>query len=219
MACVFVSACIPPYVAMFTPVQLLWINLIMDTFAALALATESPNDILLQREPQNRSESIINAQMWRNIFCWGFTQMLVILVGIINFAPMLMPKCDYPSGANLYWEKDDLAKFANDPVWGDGGSRQAEIIYNTETGGTATGVLALYTLAFQTFVFMSLFNMINSRKLGTPSNPKLNQEAKEELNVFKGMCNNKMFLIILVVCFGVQVFMVQFVPLNKMLRL
>jgi magnesium-transporting ATPase (P-type) len=34
-----------------TPVQLLWVNLIMDTFAALALATEAPTEELLKRKP------------------------------------------------------------------------------------------------------------------------------------------------------------------------
>lgn len=33
------------------PVQLLWVNLIMDTMAALALATEAPTPELLEREP------------------------------------------------------------------------------------------------------------------------------------------------------------------------
>lgn len=51
----------------FTAVQMLWLNLIMDTFAALALATEPPTDELFDRKPYNREESIINEVMWRNI--------------------------------------------------------------------------------------------------------------------------------------------------------
>ena len=50
-----------------TSVQMLWVNLIMDTFAALALATEPPNDQLLNRKPQGKNESIVNRTMWRNI--------------------------------------------------------------------------------------------------------------------------------------------------------
>jgi len=52
----------------FTAVQMLWINLIMDTFAALALATEKPNEALFNRPPYGRDEFIINDIMWRNIF-------------------------------------------------------------------------------------------------------------------------------------------------------
>lgn len=47
---------------------MLWVNLIMDTFAALALATEPPNEKLLDRKPESRLDKIVNAVMWRNIF-------------------------------------------------------------------------------------------------------------------------------------------------------
>lgn len=50
-----------------TTVQMLWVNLIMDTFAALALATEPPNNALLDRKPQARDESIVDRFMWRNV--------------------------------------------------------------------------------------------------------------------------------------------------------
>lgn len=55
--------------APFTAVQMLWINLIMDTFAALALSTETPTEELFLRKPYDKEESIINEVMWRNI--WG----------------------------------------------------------------------------------------------------------------------------------------------------
>jgi len=51
----------------FTPTQMLWVNLIMDTFASLALATEPPKDELLKRQPYSRTESLITPVMWRNI--------------------------------------------------------------------------------------------------------------------------------------------------------
>ena len=49
-------------------VQMLWVNLIMDTFAALALATEPPSKGLLDRQPASKFDKIVNAVMWRNIF-------------------------------------------------------------------------------------------------------------------------------------------------------
>ena len=39
---------------------MLWINLIMDTLASLALATESPNAKLLDRKPHNRKDYIVS---------------------------------------------------------------------------------------------------------------------------------------------------------------
>jgi len=67
-----------------TSVQILWINLIMDTFAALALATEPPGDELLDRQPQNRKDSILNSQMWRNIIVWAFWQLITIATVIFG---------------------------------------------------------------------------------------------------------------------------------------
>nr|GMC67143.1 calcium-transporting ATPase 8, plasma membrane-type-like [Ipomoea batatas] len=50
-----------------TAVQLLWVNLIMDTLGALALATEPPTDHLMERPPVGRREPLITNIMWRNL--------------------------------------------------------------------------------------------------------------------------------------------------------
>ncbi|KAJ2821870.1 plasma membrane calcium, partial [Coemansia sp. 'formosensis'] len=53
--------------SVFTAVQLLWINLIMDSFAALALATDPPTDDLLDRLPEKSDAPLITFTMWKNI--------------------------------------------------------------------------------------------------------------------------------------------------------
>lgn len=50
-----------------TPIQMLWLNLIMDTFASLALATEPPNKELLKKKPHDRREYIISKKMSKHI--------------------------------------------------------------------------------------------------------------------------------------------------------
>lgn len=50
-----------------TAVQMLWVNLIMDTLAALALATEPPHPSLLDQPPYGKRDSIMTAVMFRNI--------------------------------------------------------------------------------------------------------------------------------------------------------
>src|SRR5690606_1679236 len=40
-------------------VQLLWVNMVMDTFAALALATDAPTDSILDRNPTSKSDPLI----------------------------------------------------------------------------------------------------------------------------------------------------------------
>jgi Ca2+-transporting ATPase len=62
-----------------TAVQLLWVNLIMDTFAALALATEPPIQELLNRKPAGRKASLFTWKMWVNIGTQSAYQLAVLL--------------------------------------------------------------------------------------------------------------------------------------------
>ena len=59
---------------------MLWVNLIMDTFAALALATEPPSEALLNDPPYSRNELIVTAVMWRNIIGQFIFQAFVLVV-------------------------------------------------------------------------------------------------------------------------------------------
>ncbi|XP_010679631.2 calcium-transporting ATPase 2, plasma membrane-type [Beta vulgaris subsp. vulgaris] len=61
-----------------TAVQLLWVNMIMDTLGALALATEPPNDELMKRTPVGRQGNFISNVMWRNILGQSFYQFMII---------------------------------------------------------------------------------------------------------------------------------------------
>ncbi|XP_055802882.1 calcium-transporting ATPase 2, plasma membrane-type-like [Solanum dulcamara] len=73
----FASACVTGS-APLTAVQLLWVNMIMDTLGALALATEPPNDELMKRAPVGRKGNFISNVMWRNILGQSLYQFLVI---------------------------------------------------------------------------------------------------------------------------------------------
>jgi len=63
-------------------VQMLWVNLIMDTFAALALATEPPAEDILTRPPYAKDAPITTEIMWRNIFGHAIYQMIILVVVI-----------------------------------------------------------------------------------------------------------------------------------------
>ncbi|CAI9787532.1 unnamed protein product [Fraxinus pennsylvanica] len=78
----FISACVSGS-APLTAVQLLWVNLIMDTLGALALATEPPHEGLMKRPPVMRTEGFITRTMWRNILGQSIYQLAVLLV--LNF--------------------------------------------------------------------------------------------------------------------------------------
>ncbi|GAU38010.1 hypothetical protein TSUD_205500 [Trifolium subterraneum] len=64
-------------------VQLLWVNLIMDTLGALALATEPPTDHLMDQLPVGRRESLVTNILWRNLLIQAMYQVSVLL--ILNF--------------------------------------------------------------------------------------------------------------------------------------
>ncbi|GFY98200.1 autoinhibited Ca(2+)-ATPase, isoform 4 [Actinidia rufa] len=63
--------------------ELLWVNLIMDTLGALALATEPPNDGLMKRPPVGRGVSFITKAMWKNIIGQSIYQLVVL--GVLDF--------------------------------------------------------------------------------------------------------------------------------------
>ncbi|KAB2067566.1 hypothetical protein ES319_A09G235800v1 [Gossypium barbadense] len=62
-----------------TTVQLLWVNLYMDTLGALALATELPTKELLEKPPVGRTEPLITNIMWRNLLAQALYQIAVLL--------------------------------------------------------------------------------------------------------------------------------------------
>jgi P-type Ca2+ transporter type 2C len=60
-------------------VQLLWINIIMDTFAALALATDPASESLLDRKPEPKHAPLFTVNMYKQIFGQAIYQIIVIL--------------------------------------------------------------------------------------------------------------------------------------------
>ncbi|KAL2826301.1 hypothetical protein BDW59DRAFT_145361 [Aspergillus cavernicola] len=68
-----------------TAVQLLWINLIMDSLAALALATDPPTEEILDRKPVKGGAPLISTTMWKMIIGQSIFQLIVTL--ILHFGP------------------------------------------------------------------------------------------------------------------------------------
>ncbi|EHK19288.1 cation transporting ATPase [Trichoderma virens Gv29-8] len=66
--------------SIFTVVQLLWINLIMDIFASLAFATDHPSPDFLMRKPEPRNTAIVSITMWKMIIGQSIYQLLVVFL-------------------------------------------------------------------------------------------------------------------------------------------
>ncbi|KAK6823519.1 calcium-translocating P-type ATPase [Apiospora arundinis] len=90
----FISAVSDPEMkSVLTAVQLLWVNLIMDTFAALALATDPPTEKILGRPPQPKSAPLITVNMWKMIMGQAVFQLTATL--ILHYAgPMILDYSD-----------------------------------------------------------------------------------------------------------------------------
>jgi calcium-translocating P-type ATPase len=122
-------------------VQMLWVNLVMDSLGSLALATEKPGRHLLQRKPYGRNKSMINRNMAFNILGQSFYQLGVVL--LIMFYGEIM----------FYYDSD-----RSDQQNATDGSK--ELISGRSSGCDAT---QHYSILFNTFVMMTLFNQIAAR--------------------------------------------------------
>ena len=142
------------------PVQLLWVNLIMDTFAALALATELPTPKLLDRAPSNREESLVSPIMMRNILGHVLYQFTLLMFFVYKGH-----------------------QFLNVPI-GRGLGQNAEPTVH-------------YTMVFNIFVMLQVFNEFNSRKINN------------EWNVFENVFTNPMFWLIVLGTIVVQLVIVE----------
>ncbi|XP_071717450.1 calcium-transporting ATPase 10, plasma membrane-type-like [Rutidosis leptorrhynchoides] len=87
-------------------VQLLWVNLIMDTLGALALATEPPTDHLMDRTPVGRREPLITNIMWRNLLIQAMYQVTVLLV--LNFDGKRILNLEHETKENALKKKNTL---------------------------------------------------------------------------------------------------------------
>jgi Ca2+ transporting ATPase len=77
----------------FSAVQLLWLNLVMDTFAAFALGTEPPLENMIADKPYN-NQQVMRPEVWRQILgmtLWNF----LVLFSILVFGPLVFKEFNY----------------------------------------------------------------------------------------------------------------------------
>lgn len=139
-----VAACIIVLIGAFlgtesplTVTQMLWVNLIMDTFAALALASLPPSPQVMQEKPRKRTESIINKPMAQRIFGVGGI-FVVLLFALIQ-----------------YFKHADLASILEfDPA------QALQHLFDFSEGSFSGYELSVF---FALFVFLQFWNMFNAK--------------------------------------------------------
>ena len=87
---------------------MLWVNLIMDTLASLALATELPTEELLERKPYGRTKPLISRTMMKNIVGHAIYQLAVVFT--ILFAG-LPPIAALPLSTSLVSKRSCFYRF------------------------------------------------------------------------------------------------------------
>lgn len=175
----------------FSAVQLLWLNLIMDTLAAIALATESPSEACLKRLPSFQQAKMISRRMWTFVGLHGGLQTIVILLmlflGHNVFQTVQGDECDL----KLYEDNNETASlyaYCNQICKSEGGKYYGHYCQQ----GTVHS-----TIMFNTYIWFQIFNIFNARKL------------YGEHNIFEGFTRSKPFFIVLIIIIGFQVFAVE----------
>ena len=218
---VFISAWIGNETPL-TTIQMLWINLIMDSLGSLALATEPPYQELLNREPTKKEESIINGKMWKHIIFQSIVE-LILLICLYLYAPHFIKEDDVVRLAEnkiieyCYYEfpgktSPDNIIFGISPKWDNSVKKKLKLtenlcgLYNDkndlsfayEEYNRANAGTAHMSIVFNVFVIYTLFNQFNCRVID------------DSLNIFVRMGNNLFFPIITLCELALQIILIEF---------
>jgi len=205
-------------------IQMLWVNLIMDSFASLALATEDPTSELLKRKPYPRDQAVLSQTMVRNMILHSSWQLIVLSFIIFGMGDVCRGTGQTCEGQDTF--VDNFGKLrsgrptaydwnnvpgvcippynASDPSTFDAstGKPLRPDNFCQEAHSTAEHLTQHYTMVFNVFVLMQIFNEVNSRKI------------HNELNVFDGVFKNAFFLVIVIGTLVVQFALIEIKGLN-----
>lgn len=120
-----------------TVTQMLWVNLIMDTFAAMALASLPPNETVMRGKPRDRCAFIINKSMKWNILSIGLLFTFILLAFYY-----------------LFENYDVVSLFA---------LVDTDIALQEQRGLSAYEISLFFTI----FVMLQFWNMFNARAIAT----------------------------------------------------
>ena len=214
---VFICACIGAKSPL-SSIQMLWINLIMDSLGSLALATEPPYEELLNRPPTKKNEFIINGKMFKHIILQSVAQIL-ILVLLYQYAPNFIKEdnlvrqaenriikfCyeEYPgknpdyiiNGMRSKWTSDIKMKNDTEPYCGkykDSLDCAFDIYFQSNSGTTHMSIL------YNIFIFYILFNQLNCRIID------------DSFNIFERIHKSIFFIIIIIFEVILQIIIIFF---------
>ena len=172
-----------------TAVQMLWVNLIMDALASLALATETPTDEVLDRNPQNPNEFIVTSLMFKHIFGQAFCQLTLLFIFIFDGENIFR---EFVIGNQKILTNPDNHDFVCSGRLYDFASGDDYQKYVSEFGPSRH-----FTYIFNIFIWFQLFNEINARKIN------------DEIWVFNGFNRARMFIVIWLITACAQIIIIE----------
>ncbi len=152
--CALILSIVGPFIGINTPItiiQMLWLNMIMDTFAGLAFSFEPALNSYMHEPPKKKDEPIINSYMIGEVLFTGLYSALLCIL----FLKLPLVRELFRVGENYKY---------------------------------------LMTAYFALFIFIGIFNSFNARS--------------ERLNIFANLRKNKVFIIIILFIFSVQIYLI-----------
>lgn len=213
--------------AVITPVQMLWINLIIDSLGSLALSTQNPSKSILYRPPYKKDEFLINNIMWKHIL---FQAMLLLSITLLVFfyGPGFIEETNYIRIKEAEFIKMCFGYAPGEEFWPKGTNKSYIIsgitsywsnsyilksnYTNLECGNYAEGNLRnaydIYvnnyhstvhiTMVFNIFILFTLINQINSRVIN------------DSISCIETISVNKIFVTIIVGELGINIMIIEF---------
>ncbi len=175
-----------------TPIQMLWVNLIMDSFASLALATECPSMELLNRPPCGKDDYILTRKMMKHIIGQGIYQIAVLFITLFAGEYFIPEEDDIVDGIHISID----GKVRTGRRFNYDGSEDGSDLYSQDIE-SRIGYSRHFTFLFTLFVFLQLVNEINNRRIN------------DKLNIFEGIMQHHFFQGIWIFTLGVQVLITE----------
>lgn len=148
----------------FTPVQLLWLNLIMDTLAAIALSTELPEDACITRPPVFKQAPLITNRMKVFIGFHGLYQFIMIILVMFLGHDWFVTIENKAKCQTRFPDNSDDELSCKRACTNEGG------VFYADTRTCQQGRVHS-TMIFNIFIWFQIFNVINARKIYGEKNP------------------------------------------------
>lgn len=213
-----------------TAIQMLWVNMIMDSLGSLALAAEKPTSKLLNRNPNKRTDFIINRKMFKHIIGQSLFQLIVLFVllfagslFIYEFDPeyqeisYTLKKC-YPE-APIHFHQElkpenmfilsGMQTFFHDSI--GLGLNTSECTDNKYFGIRHDNLKEAYKNVIDTYFSTTHYTLVfNTFVMMQLMNELCCRIIDDSINFLENITSNKSFMVIWVIEVVMQVIIIQF---------